>query len=161
MWWTITLLQLETRIVVQSLNCIWLFGTPWIVAFQAPLSTGISRQEYWSGLPFPPPGDLPNSGIKPGFPALQVGSLPSEPRGNILSTYLKVAKRVKWSHHTQHTHTHTNDNYVMGVSTNLIVIILECKYISNHHSVYLKPIQCYTSNIFQKGGKISTKNYLK
>ena len=52
-----------------------LFATPWTVAHQAPLSTGFSRQEYWSGLLCPPPGDLPNPGIKPGSPALQVHSL--------------------------------------------------------------------------------------
>ena len=49
--------------------------TPWTVARQAPLSLGFSRQEYWSGLPFPSPGDLPDPGIKPTFPAWQVDSL--------------------------------------------------------------------------------------
>ena len=49
-------------------------------ACQAPLSTPFSRQEHWSGLPFPLPGNLPNPGIKPGFPALQADSLPFEPR---------------------------------------------------------------------------------
>ena len=52
--------------------------TSWTVACQAPLSMGFSRQEYWSGLPFPSPGDLPNPGIKPGSPALQADSLPTE-----------------------------------------------------------------------------------
>ena len=52
---------------------------PWTVAHQAPLSTGFSRQEYWSGLPFPSPGDIPDPGIKPRSPALQEDSLPSEP----------------------------------------------------------------------------------
>jgi len=47
-----------------------LFVTPWTVASQAPLSKGFSRQEYWSGLPFPPPGDLPDPGIEPRYPAL-------------------------------------------------------------------------------------------
>ena len=51
---------------------------PWTVACQAPLSIGFSRQEYWSGLPFPSPGDLPNLGIEPGSPALQADSLPTE-----------------------------------------------------------------------------------
>ena len=46
------------------------FVTPWTVAHQAPLSMGFPRQEYWSGLPFPPPGDLPDPGIEPGSPAL-------------------------------------------------------------------------------------------
>ena len=54
-------------------------ATPWTVARQSPLSMGFSRQEYWSGLPFPSPGDLPNPGIEPQSPALQADSLPSEP----------------------------------------------------------------------------------
>ena len=53
----------------------------WTIARQAPLSVGSTRQEYWSGLPFLPPRDLPNPGIKPRSPALQVDSLPSEPPG--------------------------------------------------------------------------------
>ena len=56
--------------------------TPWTVACQAPLSMGFSRQEYWSGLPFPSPGDFPDPGIKLGSPALQADSLLSEPSGN-------------------------------------------------------------------------------
>ena len=55
------------------------------VACQAPLSMELSRQEYWSGLPFLSPGDLPNPGIKPRSPALQADSLPSEPPENFLS----------------------------------------------------------------------------
>ena len=55
---------------VKSLSRVRLFATPWTVAYQAPPSMGFSRQEYWSGLPFPSPGDLPNLGIKPGSPAL-------------------------------------------------------------------------------------------
>ena len=50
-------------------------------AHQAPLSMGFPRQKYWSGLPFPSPGDLPDQGIEPGFPALQADALPSEPPG--------------------------------------------------------------------------------
>ena len=55
--------------------------TTWTLACQAPLSTGFSRQEYWRGLPFPSPGDLPNPGIEPGSPALQADSLPTELQG--------------------------------------------------------------------------------
>ena len=51
---------------------------PWTVACQAPLSMGFSRQEYWSGLPFPFPGDFPDPGIEPGSPALQADSLLTE-----------------------------------------------------------------------------------
>ena len=65
------------------LSHIWLFATPWIVARQAPLSMRFSKQEYWSGLPFPSPGYLPNPGIEPRSPALQADALPSEPPGKL------------------------------------------------------------------------------
>ena len=55
---------------VESPSRVRLFATPWTVAYEAPLSMGFPRQEYWSGLPFPPPGDLPESGLKPRSPAL-------------------------------------------------------------------------------------------
>ena len=55
-----------------------LFATPWIVAHQAAPSMGFSRQEYWSGLPFPSPGDLPDPGIEPRSPKLQADALTSE-----------------------------------------------------------------------------------
>ena len=63
---------------VKSLSRVQLFETPWTVAHQAPLSMEFSRQEYWSGLPFPSPGDPPNPGTEPRSPALQ-DSLPTEP----------------------------------------------------------------------------------
>ena len=66
---------------MKSLSRVQLFETPWTIAYQAPLSMGFSRQEYWSGLPFPSLGDLPSPGIKPGSPALEADSLPSEPPG--------------------------------------------------------------------------------
>ena len=72
---------MEARKKVKLLSCVKLFVTPWTVAYQAPLSMEFSRQEYWSGLPFPSPGDLPDPAIKPGFPALQADALPSEPPG--------------------------------------------------------------------------------
>ena len=53
--------------IVKSLSHVQLFVTPWTVAHQAPLSMGFSRQENWSGLPFPFPGDLPDPGIEPRF----------------------------------------------------------------------------------------------
>ena len=56
--------------------------SPWTVAHQGPLSMGFSRQEYWSGLPFPSPGHLPDPGIKPRSPALQVNSLPLSHQGS-------------------------------------------------------------------------------
>ena len=64
--------------VLSSFSCVQLFATPWTVALQAPLSIGFSRQEYWNGLSFPSPGDLPDPGIKLVSlmsPALAGGSL--------------------------------------------------------------------------------------
>ena len=75
---------------VKLLSRVRLFATPWNVAYQAPLSMGFSRQEYCSGLLFPSPGDLPDSGIEPGSPALQADALPSELPGKpqyILNAY--------------------------------------------------------------------------
>ena len=58
---------------------VQLFVTPWTIACQGPLSMGFSRQEYWSRLPFPSPGNVPKPGIEPRSPALRADSLPSEP----------------------------------------------------------------------------------
>ena len=66
---------------VKSLSRVRLVATPWTVAYQASQSMGFSRQEYWSGLPFPSPGDLPDPGIEPGSPALEADALPTEPPG--------------------------------------------------------------------------------
>ena len=58
------------KVKVKSLGRVQLYATPWTIAYQVLLSMGFSRQEYWSGLPFPSPGDLPNPGIEPGSPTL-------------------------------------------------------------------------------------------
>ena len=71
---------------MKSLSHVRLFATPWTVAHQAPPSTeggGFSKQEYWSGLPFPSPGDLSDPGIEPGSPAFQADALTSEPPGKL------------------------------------------------------------------------------
>ena len=60
---------------------VQIFATVWAVVCQVPLSMGVSRREYWSGLPCPPPGDLPDPGIKPASPASQADSLPTESPG--------------------------------------------------------------------------------
>ena len=56
---------MKVKVKVKSLSHVWLFVTPWTVAYQGPLSIGFFRQEYWSGLPLPSPGDLPDPGIEP------------------------------------------------------------------------------------------------
>ena len=73
--------SMELCVFVESLSPVELFAAPWTVAHQNSLSMDCSRQEYWSGLPFSSPGDLPDLGIKPWPPSLQVDSLPSEPPG--------------------------------------------------------------------------------
>ena len=75
--------MLKHKSKVQSFSHVQLFATPWTVACQASPPMGFSKQEYWSGLPFPSPGDLPNPGIEPKFPALQADSLLSEPPGKL------------------------------------------------------------------------------
>jgi len=73
-----TFITLNVVVIVWSLSPVQFFATPWTVAHQALLSMGFPRQEYWSGLPFFPPRDLPNPGIEPQSPALKVDSLPTE-----------------------------------------------------------------------------------
>ena len=70
---------------VQSLSRVRLFATLWTVPHQAPLSIGFSRQDYWSGLPFLSPGNLPDPGIEPRSPALQADALTSEPPGTLVN----------------------------------------------------------------------------
>ena len=72
---------------MKSFSRVGLFATPWTVAYKTPLSMKFSRQEYWSGLPFPSPGDLPNPGIKPGSPALLEDSL-------LISLVAQTVKRL-------------------------------------------------------------------
>ena len=75
------LIMLSLKVKVKSFSHVRLFATPWMVTYQAPQSMGFSRQEYWSGLSCPPPGDLLNPGIKPKYPALHADSVLSEPPG--------------------------------------------------------------------------------
>ena len=76
---------------VKLLSRVWFSATPWTVAHQDPPSMGFSRQEYWSGLPFPSPGDLPGLGTEPRSPTLQADTVPSEPPGK------PQEKELKWS----------------------------------------------------------------
>ena len=78
-------------------SCLTLFATLWTIAHQAPLYVEFFRQEYWSGLLCPPPGDLSNAGIEPVSPALQAGSLPSEPP--LVLIFVNTTRT--------HTHTHS------------------------------------------------------
>ena len=75
------------KVNVKLLSRVRLFATPWTVAHEASPSMGFSRQEYWSGLSFPSPGDLPNPGTEPRSPVLQADALTSEPPGKPLKCY--------------------------------------------------------------------------
>ena len=88
---TVTLIMNSfPRSELNSLSCVQLSATTWAVAHQAPQSMGFSRQEYWSGLPFPSPGYLPNPGIKPRPPTLQADTLTSETPGMPLITQFRL-----------------------------------------------------------------------
>ena len=76
------------RSEVKSLSRVRLFAAPWTIAYQVPLFMGFSRQEYWSGLPFPSPGDFSDPGIEPRSPALQADALPSKPPGKSICKVL-------------------------------------------------------------------------
>ena len=81
--------KLKKRKKVKSLSRVWFFVTFWVVAYQATLSMGFSRQKYWSGLPFPSPGDLPSPEIDPRSPELEADALTSEPPGRSASFFLQ------------------------------------------------------------------------
>ena len=82
---------LLTRLL-SSFSSVWFFATPWTIAHQAPLSMEFPKQEYWSGLPFPTPGDLPDPAIEPMSSALQLDSLPPSCQGRLtrLLGYKKI-----------------------------------------------------------------------
>ena len=86
----------------KSLSRVLLLAIPWTVALQAPLCKGFSSQEYWSELPFPFPGDLPDPGIKPRSPALQTDSLPSEPPESPTNDPGVPIKSIPWIQQVWH-----------------------------------------------------------
>ena len=96
---------------MKLLSCVWLFGTPWTVAYKTPQSMEFSRQEYWSELPFLSPGDLPYPGTEPRSPSLQAGALPSEPPGKPSLAIINY-KYILWI-------------YIFGYFT--VLLIQQCK----------------------------------
>ena len=86
--WLGRIVRQREVVVAQLLNCIWLFVTPWTIACQGPLSLKFPRQEYWNGLPFPSPRDLPNPKIKPACSQLPGRCFITKPLGKSISTYI-------------------------------------------------------------------------
>ena len=111
---------------MKSLSRVRLFATLWTVALQAPPSMGFFRQEHWSALPFPSPGDLPNPGIEPRSPALQAEALTTkicsikDRNGMDLTEAEDIKKR--WQEYTELYKKHHD-----GVITHLEPDILECE----------------------------------
>ena len=108
--------------VLCHFSCVWPFVTLWTIARQAPLSMGFSRQEYWSGLPYPPPGYLPDPGMEPATPAspaLQADSFPTEPPGKPCKEYMRILIES-----TQPGTWHTVwIKYMLVITRNIILII--------------------------------------
>ena len=87
-WWRVSAHVKERK--EKSLSRVQLFATPWTVAYQAFPSMGFSKQEFWSGLPFPSPGDLPDPRIESGSPAMEADALTSEPPGNRRKAHVHI-----------------------------------------------------------------------
>ena len=96
---------MRKKVKVKSLNRVRLFATSWTIGYQVPPSMGFSRQEYWSGLPFPSPGDLPDPGIEPWSPAFQAEALTSEP------PFIKPLDFEKFEHVQNAQKSITNPKY--------------------------------------------------
>ena len=120
------------------LNCVQLFATLWTVVCQALLSMGFSRQEYRSGLPFPPPGDVSNPGMKPRSLALWADSLLSETPG-------KLSKVTEFMHNVstsllnpRHSHIRTRYNPVVG----RIMSVRTAFFFKPSHSIHVSVSMC-------------------
>ena len=112
----------------KSLSCVWLFVTLWTVAHQAPLSVGFPRQEYWSELPFPSAGDLPNPGIEPRSPSLQADSLLPETTNCGIQDHLTCLLRNLYAGQdtTVRTRHGTTDWFKIGEGVHQDYILSPC-----------------------------------
>ena len=142
------------KVKVKSPSHVRLFATLWTVAHQAPPSMGFSRQEYWSGVPFPSPGDLPNPGIEPGSPTLEADALTSEPPGNRYHNcvYLFVHRVERsqthlsiWVH--MHALIHTWTVWLL-----LLIPFGSCKKCCSEHNVNLSLLgfDCSSFGLYPK-----------
>ena len=115
-----------------SLSCVRFFVAPWVVACQAPLSMALPRQEHWSGLPYPSPGDLPNPGIEPGSPALQRDSLLSYQSSPLF--FLRM-----------HVKNHVNNCVNISFQSRNIKLFTPCTYMN---CLYTSVYNTFVSRVF-------------
>ena len=135
-------------VFVQSVSRSWLFETPWTVARQAPLSMGFSRQEYWSGLPRPPPGGLPNSGIEPTHSAVQADSLSVSCCGQFNPVHQnnkKVRTYILWpfQHSFAVSPTKEHGLFIYFSCIQTVTKSLKCCYLE----MYLKYLSCFAKDV--------------
>ena len=109
-----------TVCMLSQFGYVQLFATPWTVPHHAPLSMWFPRQEYWSGLPFPSPSELPDPGIKPGSPTLQADSLPSEPPGKPIPEFRPLLFKVGFLDYQQQHHLGAPDQPHLNLHFNRI-----------------------------------------
>ena len=145
---------MKVKVKVKSLSPVRLFATPWTVAYQAFPSMGFSRQEYWSELPFPSPGDLPNPGIEPGSPTLQADTLSSEPPGKPWVP--------KWWHKSwEALITRESWEFVYWAAME-VELKIEKKIsirVSNPYSPPTKPRSFFLENLKQGSGRVGELKY--
>ena len=103
---------------VKSLSRVRLFTTPWTVAYQAPLSMGFSRQEYWSGVPFPSPEIFPTQGSNPRLPCCRQALLPSEPPGKLQHLRMLQTCRICFRHLLSEWMSLRGRLFLIGVTAN-------------------------------------------
>ena len=105
--------------VLNHFSCVQLFVTPWAITFQAPLPMEFSRQEYWSGLPCPPPRDLPNPGIELASPALQADSLLLSHQGSLMLSIICVKMLKKLNDIQQFAYNAEDRGSILGLGGSL------------------------------------------
>ena len=127
------------------LSPVRLFATPWTAAYQAPPPMGFSRQESWSGLPFPSPGIFPTQESNPGFPTLQADALPSEPPGKPLQV-VKDSQNKKQSQKKDHIKVTLNTYLLIPLKYFRQQLLGSLSYTKCFHSSYCLTEAEYSSH---------------
>ena len=135
---------------MKSLSRVRLFAVTWTVAYHTPPSMGFSSQEYWSGLPFPSPEDLPEPGIKPGSPALQADALPSKPPGKsiiYISPLLGPPSHLPESHPSRSSQSTELSFLCYTVDSHQLFFFFYTRSIISHNLFFLPLPHCVHMSI--------------